>query len=121
VSALAQEEIGLAAHQKQGAIAIHIPVLVTSAELYLRHVEAEDVDLGSGDLREGADFEKVDLLRFRKSLSHDPPLTPQDSVAGIARAKQRTLFVASPAGLQRLLRTLDPVESSNDPWMRNRR
>jgi hypothetical protein len=121
---LAIEELMTMAWTDFSTEVIHIPAIVTTADLYICRYSPSEIDLTNGVLND-AKFEKVDYIRFRKSLAH--ALSPAASIVDIgkiARDKERSVLIVKPTALPSLLEqcTLTARQGwYNAPWVVARR
>ena len=101
---------------------ILLPVIVTSAKLYVGKFSPADVNLTAGEL-DDASFEEVSHVRFRKSLSgvEVPTEFEPESLEDLAYGSVRTVFVVEAASFVEWLRTLrtEWAEGSS-PWVNAR-
>ena len=106
--ALAEQELALyqrhsmsrdrLAHQR-----VYIPVLVTSAKLFVCDADYGKVDLTSGDVPE-ASSRPVPWLRFNKTLTADVPgRSNATNIEEFAKSAERTVWVVEAAHLGELL------------------
>jgi hypothetical protein len=82
---------------------VYIPVIVTTAELVISHFEPGDISLKDGNLPSNASFEVVSSIRFRKSLTHKLPSSPQDSIENAHYMTERTVFIVNAEGFREFL------------------
>lgn len=121
---LAIEELGTLAWTDSDTVFLHMPVIVTTAALYLCRYDPQSISLEAGTLG-GASFEPVPFVRFRKSLAHAP--TPYSSIVdigAIARDKERSVLIVNPKALPSLLTVLKIQARGgfhDAPWVRARR
>ena len=86
---------------------LHVPVIVTTAKLYLCRYDPQDLHLEDGTLG-SASFEPVPFVRFRKSLAHSQsPYASIVDIGAIARDKERSVLIVNPTELAPLLKVLD--------------
>jgi hypothetical protein len=81
----------------------YIPVIVTTAELVISNFEPGDISLKDGNLPSNAGFEVVSSIRFRKSLTHKLPSSPQDSIEEAHYMTERTVFIVNAEGFHEFL------------------
>ena len=105
VEALAAEETSLrVVRDTRDAHRIYVPVIVTTARLWICRYRPEDIDLATGDLAK-TEFEEVPMIRFRKALT--PPAEPEDdgnvnempyrAFRRVSREQERTVIVVNAA------------------------
>jgi hypothetical protein len=117
---VAIEEAKLRANDTLSTELIHIPIVVTTAALEVCRYSPNEIDLAQGTL-ENPRFERVDFLRFRKSLAHEVGEWGHPSEIGaVARDKERSVIVCSaehfPDFLKRV--NIDAVGGFfNAPWV----
>lgn len=118
-SAIAEEAISFLDTDGLHVALMHIPVLVTTAPLFVLHYDPASIELATGALPENARIEPVPFIRFRKSLSdHYGGTTPPSTLQRSHRGKQRTVMVVSAESLDDFFNKLEPKEKKNSqlPW-----
>lgn len=117
VEALADEEVGYerAAFPRPS---VYVPLIVTTAELYVCRFQPKDVDITSGTLSD-ASFEAVPFVHFRKSLSttRTPPERARD-LSQSRLSQDRSVIVVQADRLTELLKVLSLERPAFDdyPW-----
>lgn len=84
----------------------YFPVIITTAELYIGEINLSDIGIETGEIKNPA-FKPVPFVRFRKSLTTDPPRfafkkeirLPEE----LAEARQRTIFVLNASHIKEVL------------------
>ena len=122
LAAIAREEMDLLPKDRRDEqILLHLPVIVTTAELIVCRLKRDAVDLSDGELKAGeGKFEQVPFIRFRKTLAYE--LTGHGmpkSLAEAAADKERMVFVVHAAQISSFLRQLLvtwPRHPSEMPW-----
>lgn len=75
---------------------IYIPVIVTTAELFVALFEPDSISLSDGSLSDKAVFNSVPYIRFRKSLtSNYLPSKPRQTIQEVYKETERTVFVVN--------------------------
>jgi hypothetical protein len=95
---------------------IIVPVVVTSARLFVTRLDPTRVDLATGDAAD-LEFIEVPHVRFRKSLSlqrSDDFIEPE-RIADLAYGSERTIFIVNSLHLAEWLRAFQ-VNSDSAPW-----
>lgn len=90
---MALEQLALSGQDPETGRWVFVPVIITTAELWICRCDPNQVTLNEGTLSE-ATFEQVPFIRFRKSLT--TRLTNQAHPTDLAQAnqdKQRTVVV----------------------------
>lgn len=90
--ALAAEEQAIFA-KHDDARRLYFNVIVTTAELKVCSFEASTISVTDGKLQ-GAAFEEVPFIRFRKQLSTEQ-IPGKGSLADLAKARENTVFVVN--------------------------
>lgn len=95
---------------------IVVPVIVTSATLFVTRLNPGKVDLANGDAT-NLEFIKVPHLRFRKSLSprRSADFTEPESIADLAYRSERTIFIVNSLHLAEWLKAFH-VNFDSAPW-----
>jgi hypothetical protein len=105
VEALAVEETSLRlVGDTRDSYRIYVPVIITTARLWICRFRAEDIDLATGDVAK-TEFEEVPLIRFRKALT--PPAQPEPggdadempyrAFRRVSREQERTVIIVNAA------------------------
>ena len=110
-------------------VILHIPVVVTTAQLVTCRFTPADVDLATGSVPKGT-IEPIPFLRFRKSLSLPPAgrgprriLRSEDTyrdLGHMTRSTERTTYVVSAPAFTEFLGSISFPESEHDPFNRFR-
>lgn len=111
--AIAEEEIKLL-HSKFQDKGIFIPIIITNADLHLCHFKLDEISTKDGIL-ESKQFEKIEMIRFRKSLSQTAiDLDKISDLRGANMMRERTIFVINIEYFLSFLKnfSLDKI----DPW-----
>jgi hypothetical protein len=117
VDALALQEINIARRASSAWTSVFLPMIVTTAELYVCRMAADAVDLANGTIDKSS-FESVPFIRFHKSfpaslLSNDSSTNLEES----AVSSERTVWVINAAHIQQFLKELRPLpHRGKDPW-----
>lgn len=84
----------------------YLPVVVTTAKLFLCWVDPASISLATGELPDDASFQEVPFLRFRKTLwSSSAELgTANRRIDLVQHDRERTVVVVSAAGLHQFIR-----------------
>ena len=92
-----------------------IPIVCTNAQLFTCTFDPAEMDLGTGDLPEGATFKPVEFVRFRKAFRQRAGLETVDEkdIAGAVIEGERTVFVVDSRHLVKFLASLRQL---NVPW-----
>jgi hypothetical protein len=120
IEALASEEIKLIRDPKLDKLRLFIPAIVTSAELKICRLNPNQISISEGTIIE-SNFETVQWVRFRKSLSvrirNWPDVT---DLNGIAQKKERSIYVINSLNLSLFLKSLKICEQAWGPlpWER---
>lgn len=96
-----------------------VPVIVTTASLYLGAFDPVDANLGTGEIDKVA-FSKVQSVRFRKSLapSEVPIEYEAESLRDLSAASERTVLVVEASSFLSWLRDLQfQATTSSSPWI----
>ena len=85
---------------------IFVPVIVTNAKLVLCTFEPDEVELSKGLLEEDSgEFEKVEYIRFQKSLSTNYSTKDQaQNLESANKLNERTIFVVSSSAITPFLK-----------------
>lgn len=102
VEALAEEELRLA---PELALFRYIPVIVTTARLFLCNVESLEIPIETGELPEHTSFEETGYVRFEKPLWSKSSGSPAPNVETARRECERTVFVVNGAALRDFLKS----------------
>ncbi len=89
---------------KRNFQAMYFPMIVTTADLVVGRLPVEKISLEDGTIPADSTFERVDCIRFRKSLTQD--LVPGSQVASLESAKtarDRTVVVVRAPALVKIL------------------
>lgn len=102
-------------HARGSSTHVLIPLIVTTATLYLAHFDVHDVPLRTGEISAG-NFIQVPSVRFRKSLSRTSEhLTPELSeLEHLAKNAERTAFIVT---AEHLVDWLEDFETNNNGFM----
>jgi len=94
----------------------YLPILVTTAKLYVCKFSPEDISLETGDLSQ-PEFEKVPWIRFNKSLPSEH-IEQAHSLRDFAILNERTTFVVEATSLNDFLSKLniDLSKMPAPPW-----
>ncbi len=96
---------------------LFIPVIVTTASLYLCRFEPDAVNIETGTL-DTAQFEPVQFVRFRKCLTNSTEVSEPEELRDMVIEGERTVFVVNSG---RLLDWLIQVQTSaggeSSPWV----
>lgn len=113
---VAKEALELDRRRKQGKEQwlFYFPVIITTAQLKVFWFNPGNVSLADGIIKNG-DFETVDCVRFRKSLT--TRLTPDAKPANLYEAsddKERTVFIINASSLAKVLKAW---RLDSKPWV----
>jgi hypothetical protein len=115
INALAFEEIKLPPDQYKGLV--YIPVIVTTATLYVAEVDLNKISLEDGTI-DKLNYKEVQIIKFRKSLVTElsPNAMPSD-IQSASEDKERTVFVVNSKYLIDNFRNMGmPSHSRLLPW-----
>jgi hypothetical protein len=110
IEALADEELRLRQPgDTRDTRRVYVPLVVTTARLWVCRYEPEKIDLASGRLDDPR-FEEVQVVRFKKALAApsadeliDPTEMPYKAFRRLSRQQERTVFVVTSSHLVSLL------------------
>jgi len=122
VEALAAEETSLRLiSDTRDPRRVYVPVIITTARLWVCRFNAEDIDLATGDVS-GTEFQEVPLIRFKKALT--PPRVPEPgrdvsemphrTFRRVSREQERTVLVMNAATFVAQLNTWSEGVTRND-------
>lgn len=94
--------------------AVYVPVIVTTADLHVARVD--DVSLDDGRMR-GGKFDRVDVVRLRKSL--DQPWGSIEDLRDAYEQSQRTVFVVRARAIVEFLKDWRLLHAPQWPEMRD--
>lgn len=118
--ALAIEEMGLNRYSSQDKLRLLAPAIITSAELKICKCEPKDISLSQGTIG-NSEFESVQWIRFRKSLSRsdDGDWSARTELKEISEKKERSIFVINSVHLSSFLEQweLEGPQFGPDPWI----
>jgi hypothetical protein len=96
--------------QEKGGVSrftrVYIPVIVTTAQLFVSHFDPAAISLTDGSLPEDTPIPIVPYVRFRKSLSTRAQASSASSVEDLHAQSQRTIFVVNAEHLPVFLHAL---------------
>ena len=72
---------------------VYIPVIVTTAQLFIAEFDPSSISLGDGCLPKDTPFSEVSYLRYRKSLTTFGESSLSESMGDYHAACERTIFV----------------------------
>ena len=107
VEALAEQEKQI--QEKRGTDnfnRLYIPVVLTTAQLFVSHFDAAAISLTDGSLPEDTPVSIVPYLRFRKSLSTRAQASSTSSIEKLYSESERTVFVVNAEHLPEFLEEL---------------
>lgn len=84
----------------------YIPVVLTTAQLFVSHFDPADISLTDGSLPEDTPFSPVSYLKFRKSLSTRAQASSTTSIEKLYSESERTIFVVNAEHLPEFLQEL---------------
>jgi hypothetical protein len=120
VDSLAVEELHMAAASQYPSLTFYLPVIVTTAKLYLCVADPKKISLGNGMIPE-AEFQSVPYIRFNKSLATQLPegARPRE-LSAAASERERSIFVVNADHLVDFLRAIYAGPPTNRfeklPW-----
>lgn len=104
------------------ATRLYFPVIVTTARLYVAIGDYDETDLAQGDLADIAG-EEVSMVRFTKSLSAPPIVTPRapraKDIRGLGQLAQRTVMVVQARHFSEFLGRWELKLDSAPDWLQN--
>lgn len=118
--ALSRQEKAIAERRQYSETRIYIPMIVTAASLIVCRTDPKNISLAEGDLSD-AEFEKAEMIRFRKSLTTDlsDEFSPRD-LQEENLDKERTILVVNALSLGETLSKIERLRPRyyDEPWYR---
>jgi hypothetical protein len=119
------EELQLRENEPMGTALVYVPIIVTTADLVVCHLDPSAVSLDTGLAGTGHEFERVPYIRFRKALSaEDANLKFARSLDESRASSERTVFVVAADQLSAFLGAWDVQPPPNEqiagkqlPWV----
>ena len=105
VEALANQEKLL--QQKNGAdnlSRVYIPVIVTTAQLFIAEVDPSNISLEDGCLPKDTPYSEVPFIRYRKSLSNFTGTSAGKSIGEFHTESERTVFIVNALNFEKFLK-----------------
>ena len=85
----------------------YIPVVVTTAQLFVSHFDPSAISLTEGSLPTNASVLSVPFMRFRKSLGTRALISLVSSIGDLHTVSERTIFIVNSENLPVLLRQFE--------------
>jgi hypothetical protein len=82
---------------------LYIPVVVTTAQLFVSHFDPATISLADGSLSKDTPVSQVPCIRFRKSLSTRAQSSSASSIEKLHTESERTIFVVHAEALPEFL------------------
>lgn len=96
VEALAYQEVLLAeSNQTSNFSRVYVPVIVTTARLFVAAFDPSTISLNDGDLPPDASLIEVPYLRFRKALTIGDGFPSGSGLRELSEASERTVFIVN--------------------------
>ena len=96
VEAFAHQEINLIEqNQTANFVRIYVPVIITTAHLFVASFDPSKITLNDGELPKDASFLEVPYVRFRKAFSVLPEKPSINSIKELGEMSERTAFVVN--------------------------
>lgn len=117
VDALAEEELSILANKQFGWKGYYLPIVVTTAKLFVCRFHASQIKISDGTL-DSAGFEEIPFIRFQKAFStSSPPTSAPNHLADAAAARERTVLVVQADSLITMLTQFaEPAFRETYPW-----
>lgn len=96
VEALAEQEKQIQEKKQTNKFErVYVPIVVTTAQLFVSCFVPSDISLADGSLPKEASTSQVLYLRFRKTLTTHPPSLVVDTVKRLYDESERTVFIVN--------------------------
>jgi hypothetical protein len=104
--ALAEEELAMCATHGKALRRVYMPMIVTTAALYICDADYLDVDFDTGEIGD-CKIERVPFVRFTKSFSSGSPNKSATSLVDAASQSERSVIVAQAPSMSEFLEKWD--------------
>lgn len=113
VDSLANEEIAILKREDPGYHGFYLPVIVTTANLYICKINLSEISIDEGSI-DNCNFDPVPMVRFKKTLSISPPPNEKaENLTLAAKSKERTVLIINS---NKFIEVLKVMNSRREPF-----